>query len=251
MTNLERSNCLCEAVHGSRGDRMKMTAKEMKMTAKESSTQRQRRMYESIRGRISILRYPPGTMLNEAVLAEEFGVSRTPLRRVLQQLSYEGLLEIRNGVGTIVTDIDMKTFKDIYDLRVLLAESMGTLSPSWITDRHRERMDQLLVRAEGLRGEQNVEGYALLCNDLEALVIDLIGSKPMREFTDLLYYRVARIWYTFLPNLKWDDVIEELLAELRGMSEAMAANDVGAFGKVRATYLRWMLKKVSRYISND
>jgi hypothetical protein len=35
------------------------------------------------------------------------------------------------------------------------------------------------------------------------------------------------------------------------MSDALAANDVGTFGKVRATYLRLMLKKVSRYISSE
>ena len=219
--------------------------------AKETSSERQRRMYESIRERISVLRYPPGMMLNESVLAAEFGVSRTPLRRVLQQLSYEGLLEIKNGVGTIVTDIDMKTFKDIYDLRILLADSMGTLSPSWVGERQVQTMNQLIERAKVMRAKQDVEAYAVLCNDLEALVIDLTGSKPLKEITDLLYYRVARIWYTFLPNLDWDEVVKELLAELGGMSDALAKNDVGSFGRVRSTYLRWMLKKVSRYISSD
>ena len=223
----------------------------MKTRPKETSDQRQRRMYETLRGRISILEYPPGMMLNESVLAAEFGVSRTPLRRVLQQLGHEGLVEIRNGVGTTVTDIDMKTFKDIYDLRILLCDSMGSLSPKPVMARHRETMDALLARAEDLRGEQDVEGYAALCNDLEALVLELIGSRPLREMTDLLYYRVARIWYTFLPNLNWDAVVEELLTELRGCADALAANDVQAFGRVRATYLRWMLKKVSRYIASE
>lgn len=223
----------------------------MNKPTKLSADERQRSMYEIIRQRISILHYPPGMMINETQLATEFGVSRTPLRRVLQQLSYEGLLEIRNGVGTRVTDIDMKTFKDIYDLRILLAETMGSLSPNWATDRHRETLDELIARAEDLRGRRDIEGYAHLANDLSALICDLIGSAPMREITDLLYYRVARIWYTFLPNLDWDDVVEELLGELKGLSAALASSDLGTFGKVRATYLRWMLKKVSRYISSD
>ncbi|MES0003066.1 GntR family transcriptional regulator [Mesorhizobium sp. M0051] len=208
-------------------------------------------MYERIRQRISTLHYPPGMMINELQLATEFGVSRTPLRRVLQQLSYERLVEIRNGVGTRVTDIDMKTFKDIYDLRILLAEVMGSLSPNWVTDLHRETLDGLIALAVDLRGQRGIEGYADLSNDLEALICDLIGSKPMREMTDLLYYRVARIWYTFLPNLDWHDVVGELLDELKGLSDALVSNDLGTFGKVRATYLRRMLRKVSRYISSD
>lgn len=198
-----------------------------------------------------MLRYAPGMMINEMQLAAEFGVSRTPLRRVLQQLSYEGLVEIRNGVGTRVTDIDMKTFKDIYDLRILLAETMGSLSPNWVTDLHRERLKSLIARAEELRDRKDVDAYANLSNDLEALICDLIGSKPARDMTDLLYYQVARIWCIFLPNLDWGGVIGETLAELKGLSDALALGDVVKFGKVRATYLRLMLKKVSRYISSD
>jgi DNA-binding GntR family transcriptional regulator len=95
--------------------------------AKESSTDRFQRIYRQIRERICLLHYPPGTVLNETALATEFGVSRTPLRRVLQQLNHEGLVEIKNGVGTIVTDINMKTFKDIYDLRGILRNTQVLL----------------------------------------------------------------------------------------------------------------------------
>ncbi|WP_093633986.1 GntR family transcriptional regulator [Paraburkholderia aspalathi] len=222
----------------------------MKKKIEENAEQRHRRMYENVRQRISTLVYPPGMMINETELAREFGVSRTPLRRVLQQLSYEGLLEIRNGVGTRVTDIDMKTFKDTYDLRILLAERMGSMSPNVPSEQHRETMTKLIQRAEQLRGPRDIEKYARLSDALEALVSDLIGSKPMREISGLLYYRVARIWYIFLPNLEWSDVVEELLGELRGMTDALTDSDVTAFGEVRAKYLRWMLKKVSRYISS-
>lgn len=45
-------------------------------------------------------------MLHEGKLAQEFGVSRTPVRQVLQRLSFEGLLETRSGVGTIPRPLD-------------------------------------------------------------------------------------------------------------------------------------------------
>ena len=223
----------------------------MTVAAKETPTQRQTRMYRAIRARISTLRYPPGMMLNETSIAEEFGVSRTPVRRVLQQLSHEGLLEIRNGIGTIVTDIDLKTFKDIYDLRILTTRAMGELSPRPVTDRHRHQMADLIKQAEQMRGAQDVEAYAAFCDELQAMVLDLIGSKPLREITDILYYRVARIWYTFLPSFDWDEVVSGLLEELHGMADAMAKNDVAGVGRVRADYMRWMLQNVSRYMSED
>src|SRR4051794_16254292 len=85
-------------------------------------------MYTQLRDRICTNRYPPGTILSETELATEFGVSRTPLRRVLQRLSYDGLVEIRNGVGNYVTDVDTRTVADLYRLRMRLAELIGEFS---------------------------------------------------------------------------------------------------------------------------
>lgn len=45
-------------------------------------------------------------ILHEGLLAVEFGVSRTPIRQVLQKLAYEHLVETRSGVGTIVARLD-------------------------------------------------------------------------------------------------------------------------------------------------
>ena len=61
------------------------------------------RIYGIIRDRICLLDYAPGMRLGEEELAKEFGVSRTPIRRVLSRLETEGLLESRHGVGTFVT----------------------------------------------------------------------------------------------------------------------------------------------------
>ena len=183
----------------------KVQGKRKAPASKESSAARFDRIYRTIRERISLLIYPPGSLLNETELTREFGISRTPLRSVLQRLYNEGLVVVTNGVGTRVTDIDIKTFKDIYDLRMILSENMGALSPNKITAAHIHRIEQLIVRAEALYEDKNVQTYALVCNDLEELILDLIGSTPLREMTDVLYYRVARIWLTFFPNMDWNE----------------------------------------------
>jgi DNA-binding GntR family transcriptional regulator len=172
------------------------------------------------------------------------------LRSVLQQLSHEGLLETKNGVGTIVTDINMKTFKDIYALRMLLAEAMGSQSPKPVSSEHIEALSELIERAEALKSKKDVEEYARIANSLEELLIDLIGSDPLREITDILYYRVSRIWFTFLPNLVWDEVINSLLNEINRMRDAMRQNDVQAIGEIRKFHLGGILEKISAYIIN-
>ncbi len=59
-------------------------------------------------------RLQPGTRINETELAEEFGVSRTPLREALFLLAAEGLIESRPRRGFYVADLDPDSVRDIY-----------------------------------------------------------------------------------------------------------------------------------------
>ncbi|MBF9042008.1 GntR family transcriptional regulator [Rhodobacterales bacterium HKCCE4037] len=56
-----------------------------------------------LRKRICLLPPTDSPLLHEQALAEEFGVSRTPVRQALQRLAYERLVEVRSGVGTVVS----------------------------------------------------------------------------------------------------------------------------------------------------
>ena len=59
-------------------------------------------IYTCIRDWILYTTLMPGQKLNERDLADRFGVSRTPLREVLQLLAQQGLLDIRPRQGVFV-----------------------------------------------------------------------------------------------------------------------------------------------------
>lgn len=218
---------------------------------RESQASRFQRIYKAIRERICLLEYAPGTVLNEGQLADEFEVSRTPIRNVLQRLNYEGLLKTRNGVGTIVSEVDIKTFKDIYALRMSLAESMGELSPVTPTPVAIEAVKKLRIRAERLRdGPKELIAYARLCNELHELIIEQIGNKALREMTDLLYYRAARTWLIYLHNLDWSEELEILQHECSEILFAMEIGDMRGVGHARRQFLFMTLSRISRYLTS-
>ncbi|MFA5595873.1 MAG: GntR family transcriptional regulator, partial [Trueperaceae bacterium] len=109
----------------------------MSRTAKQDGSGRTSRrgptnidhIYLELRERIAVLTYPPGTALSETKLAEEFGVSRTPIRQVLQRLEFDGLVEAKHGIGTIVAAIDFMYLKQVYALRLKLITLIAELSP--------------------------------------------------------------------------------------------------------------------------
>ncbi len=216
---------------------------------RETVASRYQRIYKAIRERISLLQYPPGTVLSEATIAAEFGVSRTPVRRVLQRLDFEGLVTIKNGVGTIVTDIDLKTFKELYDLRMRLIELIGELSPRQPSADNIRRVEALLKRAHQLKASRDVEEYARICNELGECILELIGSAPLREITEMFYYRAARTWLTFLPNVEWPEVAEALEAEVREILEAMRSGDIKSVSQIRRQHFYQLLMRMGDFIS--
>jgi len=226
--------------------------KAVKMPAEQENTeQRHARIYKAIRERIALLQYAPGTVLSETELANEFEVSRTPIRRVLQRLNHEGLTEVRNGIGTMVTDFDLKTLKETYDLRMHLAELMGELSYTELTDEHANQLKKLLKDSKALRNKKDYEGYARVCNELEEVILSMIGSAPLREITDMLYYRTSRIWLTFLPNLNWKEMVAFQEKEVTLLIDAVKRNDLKGIGQIRRIYLHGILTFVSDYLKSQ
>ena len=99
-------------------------------------------------------RLSAGLVLSEEQLALEFGVSRTPIRRVLSRLEAEGLVESRHGMGTVVTDPDLETLRQIYALRMRIAELIGELDPLPRAESDLERIRSVLRRVDDLRHPQ-------------------------------------------------------------------------------------------------
>src|SRR3954447_10048050 len=100
-------------------------------------------IYETMRQRIAIRHYPPGAWLKEQEIAAEFGVSRTPVRQALQQLETEGLVEIKNGVGIRVTEVDDDALDQIYLLRLELVSLIGRAAPNPVAPGDLEKLRRL------------------------------------------------------------------------------------------------------------
>lgn len=75
---------------------------------------------EDLRMRILSLEIAPGTDLDEAALSETYGMSRTPLREVLQRLSGEGYVKLEQNRGAKVTSFDMTELRTFFQTAPLI-----------------------------------------------------------------------------------------------------------------------------------
>ncbi len=92
----------------------------------------------------------PGTKLSQVALADQLGVSRTPLREVLRMLQEEGLVEIEPNQRTRVAGLDPQELDDLYASRILLETlALSMTLGTFTAERQREarRMLTLMRRA--------------------------------------------------------------------------------------------------------
>lgn len=76
--------------------------------------------YEFIKAKIINCEYPPSSFINEEMLREEIGASRTPIREALTRLEQENLVKILPKKGIMIADVSMKEINMIYEARLLI-----------------------------------------------------------------------------------------------------------------------------------
>lgn len=205
------------------------------------------RIYNTIRDRICLIEYEPGAKLSEEDLAREFGVSRTPLRRVLTRLETEGLLESRHGVGTFVIDLDLDALLPVYRLRMELASLIGKLDPLPRGPSDLARVRALLGRCDEMILAPDPKAYARLNMDFFHELAAMIGNEPLRDISARLYFLTNRAWVGAAPNLDLADEITVFRREVADILAAMELGDLETVGYIRRSHIAMWVKRLQQH----
>ncbi|MFV1964923.1 MAG: GntR family transcriptional regulator [Pirellulaceae bacterium] len=180
-------------------------------------------MHESAADRIRELiltrRLEPGERLTQSRLAEQLGISRTPVREALQKLASEGLVTFSPYKGASVAELSPSELDDIYCIRIALEGYCVSLAALRITDEQLERLEAVFdrMKEEYRRGDR----LQLLAANRELYaVLYAIPNRPRlyeltMKYLDMaeLYRRLALAQETYFKRII--DGHEQLLAALR------------------------------------
>jgi DNA-binding GntR family transcriptional regulator len=113
----------------------------------------------------------PGERLMEIQVAEELGVSRTPVREAIRKLELEGFVVMIPRRGTYVSDLSIKDITEVFEVRTSLDVLAAGLAAERITEEELEQMERLLVEI----------GSYIEQNDMDKIV------EADSQFHDILY----------------------------------------------------------------
>jgi DNA-binding GntR family transcriptional regulator len=197
-------------------------------------------VYAAIRERITSGSLPRGGRVHQEDLAEELGVSRTPVREALRRLAAEGLVEMRTNRGARVADVDQVGMRSSYEARTVIEPGAARLAaqrrPAESLARMRAAVEaqQRAVRSVRRSFEANREFHLALAA--------ASGNEFLVQFAERLW--VARIGETIYERQV--ETQERMLLDAREHEQILAAIEAGDARRAESLTRRHLSEAMKR-----
>ena len=171
-------------------------------------------IYQTIKGRILCLDYEPGCILNEKVLAKEFGVSRTPLREVLNRLEWDRLVRVLPRTGTMVAEIEFQQIMNTFQVRLGIEEMIGKLAAEHISEEQLQQLASLQEQCGKLLEKKDKMGLMALDRKLRDILNDSTNNPVLKNISEALYDLTVRLWCAVLDKGDWQEEVQSVFNEI-------------------------------------
>lgn len=177
---------------------------------------------DTLRTAVALGELTPGARLVERVLCEKIGVSRTSLREALRELENEGLVTNLPNRGLIISTLDRKVAKNIFDVRASLEGLMSRLFCEHATE---EQLEQFRAAFEAVKKAyaENVPRAAIVAKArfYDALMAGADNPEAERMLRSI-HIRVSQLRVLSLSSVERRDAS---LQELTELVKALNARD--------------------------
>ena len=182
---------------------------------------------ELLRQRIFKRELEPGNWIDELKIAEEYGISRTPLREALKVLAAEGLVTMKVRRGAYVTEVSKSDLSDVYHLLSLLESDAAGVVATKATDAELAELQKLHKELEvaAKPGKANTDQFFALNEQFHMRLLAIANNR----WRDQMVADLRKVMKLNSHNsLLETGRTEESLAEPQAIMAALLARDAGA-----------------------
>ncbi len=174
-----------------------MAAAHIKLRPVETSVGLKDKVYRALKSAITAMDIYSGDQaprLDERRLAEDLGVSRTPIREALSRLAQEGLVEMIPRRGTFVVRKSKQEILEIISVWAALESMAARLATQVATDEEIGQLRRLFVTFAGMnRPQAHIDEYSDTNIQFHQRIIALSKSELLKKMADTLFVHVRAI----------------------------------------------------------
>lgn len=193
-----------------------------KMTARIAPTALYQEVAERLRQRIFAHELRPGAWVDEQKIAEQYGISRTPLREALKVLASEGLVELKPRRGCYVTEISPRDLDDIFPLIALLEGRCAAEAVHKMNKADLERLAAIHARLECSAQDNQITDFFEANQEFHRTIQELADNRWLLQVIQDLrkVLKLSRI-----HSLSLEGRLQQSLQEHRAIMTALQARD--------------------------
>ncbi|ANK95000.1 MULTISPECIES: GntR family transcriptional regulator [Rhizobium] len=182
-------------------------------------------IYERLYADIVSLRMPPGLLLQEKRIAEDFGVSRTPVREALLRLSEGGLVDIYPQSGTVVSRVPVASIPEAVVVRKALEGTTVEAAAETASAADIAHLDAIISRQRSLAALGNASNFHEEDEAFHEAIAEIAGYPGIWALLKTVKVQIDRARRLALPALgRMDNVVREHIV----IRNALAAHDAAA-----------------------
>ena len=194
-------------------------------------------VYAALRQSILGHLFEPGERLLVDEIAAKLGVSLTPVRHAIQQLSAEGLIEIRPRSGTFIATLTTRDVEETSDLRCALECLAGEKAAERITDADLVQFRTLLsLLAQPVESGEDRRLHEENNTKFHRLLVECSGNKRLAEAYENLHAHLV-ISRAHSRDAGWEDRLALEQSEHEEIVAALEARDVPRLTQALRTHI--------------
>jgi DNA-binding GntR family transcriptional regulator len=191
---------------------------------------------ELLRQRIFKRELQPGSWIDELKIAEEYGISRTPLREALKVLAAEGLVTMKVRRGAYVTEVSAQDLADVYHLLSLLESDAAGVVAEQASETQMAELQQLhaQLEASALAAPNDTLAFFSINEGFHMRLLEIANNR----WRDQMVADLRKVMKLNRQNsLQKSGRIAESLAEHRAIMSALMSRDTeGAVQAMRTHF---------------
>ena len=174
-------------------------------------------VYREIKGAIVSEDIKPNDVIQERAIAEQLGVSRTPVREALKKLEFEGWVETRPWKGVVVNDVDRADMVEVFQCRLANEGFVLRVISSDITDENLKDLAEFQKRMEDVKYESPQE-FIHEDRNFHMYLAQLTNNRRLIQFLDHLSDQMIRLGIKVISD---SSRIDETLVEHQAIIDAL------------------------------
>ncbi|WP_031516451.1 GntR family transcriptional regulator [Desulfofalx alkaliphila] len=191
-------------------------------------------VFETLRDAIISGKLSPGERLMEIQLAEEMGVSRTPVREAIRKLELEGFLVMVPRKGAYVAGISMKDIVDVFEVRAALEALAAGLAAERITDEELDKLERSIVSISEVSDGRDLDQIVERDTGFHEIIYKASRNEKLVQIIINLKEQIQRFRATSLALPGRSKMAVE---EHKKIVEALSARDVELASKLARKHI--------------